>query len=118
MSQKSHNPKFKGKYFVSVIGIFQFVVPSGNTGLLSPQQVSGLTQFLPIRCSLVSCLSVQCVFVVEHYFRTQSCEAVKQVHQVHFPVLLYHVSQPFLDLKIDGATLRIVDRGSGTSAAG
>jgi hypothetical protein len=33
--QKRRNPKFKDKYFVSVIGKFQFAVPSGNTGLPS-----------------------------------------------------------------------------------
>jgi hypothetical protein len=54
MFQKSPNPKSEGKYFVSVIEKFQFSVPSGNTGLLSFQQVDGLT--LCIRCSLVNCL--------------------------------------------------------------
>jgi hypothetical protein len=66
-SQKSRNPKFKGKYFVSVIGKFQFAVPSGNTGLLSPQQVCGFSRFLRIRCSLVNCFdsvlnSAACVY--------------------------------------------------------
>jgi hypothetical protein len=89
VSQKLHNPKFKGKYFVSVIGKLQFVVLSGNTGLLSLQHVGGLTQFLKIRCSLVNCATgimpfstVQLVFIVE--FRRQSYEAVKQTNQVHF----------------------------------
>jgi hypothetical protein len=49
---KSHASRnFKGKYFISVIGNVQVAVPSGNTGLLSPQQVDGLTQFLCIRCT-------------------------------------------------------------------
>jgi hypothetical protein len=29
--------------------------------------------------------AVQCVFIVEHYFQTQSYEAVKQAYQVHCP---------------------------------
>jgi hypothetical protein len=47
-----HNPKLKGKYFVTGTGKFQFVVPRGNTVLLSPQQVGSLTQFLRICCYL------------------------------------------------------------------
>jgi hypothetical protein len=39
ISQKPRNLKFKGKYFLSVIGKFQFALPSGNTGHLLPQQV-------------------------------------------------------------------------------
>jgi hypothetical protein len=35
---------------------FQFAVPSGNTGVPSPQQVGGLTQFLRVRCFLLDCL--------------------------------------------------------------
>jgi hypothetical protein len=56
MSKKSRNPKFRGKYFVSVIGKYKFAVPSGNTVLLWLQQICGLTRFLRICCSLVNCL--------------------------------------------------------------
>jgi hypothetical protein len=46
LSQKSRNPKLKGKYFVSAIGEFQFSVLSGNIALLLLQRVGSLTQFL------------------------------------------------------------------------
>jgi hypothetical protein len=49
MSHKSRNTNLKGKYFVNVIGKFQFAVPSGNTGLRSLQDVGSFTQFLRIR---------------------------------------------------------------------
>jgi hypothetical protein len=29
--------------------------------------------------------TVQCVFIVEHCFRTQSCEAVEHAYQAHVP---------------------------------
>lgn len=60
--------------------------------LQSLQRVGGLTQLLRIRCSVVSCLcnehhtfsnSGMCVFI-EHYFWTQSYEAVKQACRVQF----------------------------------
>jgi hypothetical protein len=92
MTKKPRSPKFKGKHFVSVIGKFQFDVPSGNTGLRSLPEVSGLTQFLRIRCSFVNCLcdKLQVVSntarmcIVEHYFRTQSYPTVKHSYQVYF----------------------------------
>jgi hypothetical protein len=56
MSQKSRKMKFKDKYFVSVIGKFQFLIPSGNTGFLSLQKIDGSTQFLRVRFSLASCV--------------------------------------------------------------
>jgi hypothetical protein len=75
-----------------VIWKFQFAVPSGITEVPSLEQGGGLTQFLRIRyCqSIVSVTGTvtfpaeQRVFVVEHYFRTQSCVAVKQAYQAHF----------------------------------
>jgi hypothetical protein len=39
VSRKSRNPKFDGKYSVRPIGTPQFAVASGNTALLSLQQV-------------------------------------------------------------------------------
>jgi hypothetical protein len=86
MPQYSHNPKFKGKYFITVIGKFQFAARSFNSRLLSPQHVGGLTQVLRIRCSLESCLcnkhhvflTMQRVFIVEHYLRTQSYKATNR----------------------------------------
>lgn len=35
-AQKLRNPTFKGKYFVTLIGKFQFDVPRGNAGLPFP----------------------------------------------------------------------------------
>jgi hypothetical protein len=93
MSQKERTPEFKGKYFVSVTGKFRFVVLSGNTGLLLPQQVGGLTQFLGIRCFLVNCFcnkhhavfsSAVCVYCWKLFSNAVMCKAVKQVYQAHF----------------------------------
>jgi hypothetical protein len=82
---QSYSLKFKGKYFVSVIGKFQFSAPSGNTGLLSPEQVGGLTQFLLVRCSLFNCScdkhravfkAAACVFASQYLERSR----VKQLN--------------------------------------
>jgi hypothetical protein len=90
MSQKSHNPNFKGKYFVSGIGKFQFAIPGANTGLMSLQQVSGLTFFIFVALSQL-CNKHHAIFnsaacvIVERCSQTQSYEAVRQAYQVHFP---------------------------------
>jgi hypothetical protein len=55
VSQKPRNPKFKGKYFASMVEKSLFAVISGNTGLLSPWVICDLTQFLLIHCPLVNC---------------------------------------------------------------
>jgi hypothetical protein len=80
-----HSLKFKGKYFVAVIEKFQFSAPRGNTGLLSPEQVGGLTQFLLDRCSLLNCScdkqravfrGATCVFAAQYLERSR----VKQLN--------------------------------------
>jgi hypothetical protein len=107
MSQKSRNPKFKGKYFISVVGKFQFAVSSGSTGLLSLQHVGGLTLFLRIHCCLVNCCRLQqcSLCIAERYIRMQSYEAVKQSYWYAFLMLLYQSSQPFFDFLINSAIL-------------
>jgi hypothetical protein len=86
VSQTLRKQKY-GNYVVIVIGKFEFAMSSGNAGLLPRKQVGGLTLFARIRFCLVICLcssimpfsTVQHMFIVEHYFRTQSYEAAFQV---------------------------------------
>jgi hypothetical protein len=54
VSQKSRNPKHKGKYFVGLILKFQFVVSSDNT--VTPTSRWFDAQFICIHWSLVNCL--------------------------------------------------------------
>jgi hypothetical protein len=86
MSQESRNLKFKGKYFVSVIEKFKFAQWQHWT--LSPaaslrfDAVSSYSLFFThLLCSQTSIMpfsTLQPMFTVEHYIRTQSCEAVEQ----------------------------------------
>lgn len=58
MSQKSNNPKFKGKCFFSLVEKQQFAVPSGSIVILSLQTIGELDKFLRICCSLINCFFV------------------------------------------------------------
>jgi hypothetical protein len=83
VSQKSRNPEFKGKYFVRLIGKFKLAIPSDNSGLVSPQQVCGLTLFLHIRSWLFSlCNKQRAISTVQRAF---IFEPIKQEYEVHFP---------------------------------
>jgi hypothetical protein len=112
--QKSRNQRFKGKYFCLCHREIQFPLPRGNIGHLS-LQVRGLKQyFFRTRRSSANCLCnkhhtvfnhAACVFVVQHYFRKQPYEAVKQAHRLHFLTLLYQISEQLFDLLIKCAAL-------------
>lgn len=85
MSQKSHNLKFKGKGFVSVIGQFHFAMSTGNTELLSPLASQWFVTVFSysLLFSHFSNMHGQCHFWKCHI--SLLLNTVKQAHHVHFP---------------------------------
>jgi hypothetical protein len=110
---KSHTMKFKAKYFVSVTAKFQFAMPSGNIGLMSLQNVSGLTRFLCTCCSLLSCLYKKhhVVFnnaLINIIFKHSHMKKLNRHITCTSLMLLYQVSQQFFNLLFNSATLHRV----------